>query len=389
MYKTPKRNTHRGMTLVELLVVLTILVILVGVTIPLISSVAEDRPTQEGARVLASQMAKAQSRAMANGRDVALILVRDRLSGVDNLDAMNTVYQLAIAESPPPYSGDSTDTMCFVTLPTNPAYPHAIATFDNTTTRPLCDGDTDLYDDDFIRPGDVIRFAFREPDHTIIAVDQNSVQFVPPPRFPSATPVPFQIIRAPRRTSDPAVSLPPEAYIDLRRTFIVPQVATLNPLDAINHGQSPADPNDALPAFRPFEYYGMANVQWQESGDVQLIFDATGRLDRIRGFNRAGMATADQVRHGEAYPITRSALSETLLKLLPAKLLDPITVTIRGGAPLAPKQSFQFVEVGPRQAAHVTPSPRGLVPTGSSVPAALSLGGHSGGFGHTTGRGGY
>ena len=65
---SPARVDRHGLTLVELLVVIVILVILVGVTVPLVRSTNKDRELREAARLVESIIQNAKTRAATTGR---------------------------------------------------------------------------------------------------------------------------------------------------------------------------------------------------------------------------------------------------------------------------------------------------------------------------------
>ena len=95
--------TRRGMTLVELLVVIMIMVILMGIALPLIKPQLEDRKLREASRQLNAFIRAAQARAAETDRPVGISIVRN-----DELNP-NISYQVYYAETPPPYAGDTQD----------------------------------------------------------------------------------------------------------------------------------------------------------------------------------------------------------------------------------------------------------------------------------------
>ena len=66
---------HRGMTLVELLVVSAIMVVLMSVSIPVLTPLAENRMARESARGVQSAIESARTRAVRLGRPCAVALV--------------------------------------------------------------------------------------------------------------------------------------------------------------------------------------------------------------------------------------------------------------------------------------------------------------------------
>lgn len=66
--RKPITGHHRGMTLVELLVVSAIMVLLMSIAVPVLSPIAESRLARESARGVVTAMESARSRAMQSGR---------------------------------------------------------------------------------------------------------------------------------------------------------------------------------------------------------------------------------------------------------------------------------------------------------------------------------
>src|SRR3954462_616090 len=70
------RTFRRGMTLIELLIVIVILTTIVGAAIPLISPSNDDRRLRESARTLNTYITGAQTRAIAAKRPYGIALKR-------------------------------------------------------------------------------------------------------------------------------------------------------------------------------------------------------------------------------------------------------------------------------------------------------------------------
>ena len=191
-----------GLTLVELLVVVVILVMLVGVVLPLARPVLRGREVREAARQVNTFFAAAQARAMALGRPVAVVLERDP-------NNPNRCFQIATAKSPPPYAGDTMDARAAINLSTTPWQ----ATLSSAAA---------FASPDFVRPGDLIKFDYRGQLYQIVNFTVNSanstavIQFtgsVPPVASPAG--VPYQIFRTPRKSAAAPVELPVRTYINL------------------------------------------------------------------------------------------------------------------------------------------------------------------------------
>jgi prepilin-type N-terminal cleavage/methylation domain-containing protein len=95
---------RRGLTLVELLVVVFVFTILAAIAVPQLHVAMEDRRTREAARAVTVALASARNQAMATGRPVGVVFRRATELGAPN--ACTVVEQ---TESPAPYSGENTD----------------------------------------------------------------------------------------------------------------------------------------------------------------------------------------------------------------------------------------------------------------------------------------
>jgi len=101
----------RGMTLIELLIVMAIIVLLAGIALPQVKSLLKDQRIGQTARVVQGFAESARARAIATGRPVALVLERARIdggggSGTDGLIANDTCLRMSLGEVFPPYEGD-------------------------------------------------------------------------------------------------------------------------------------------------------------------------------------------------------------------------------------------------------------------------------------------
>ncbi len=97
----PKSMRHHGLTLVELLIVVTIMTILLAVAIPRIRPAFQDRNLREAARQVNTFIAGARARAQAVGRPVGV--------WIEQIDTSETgarsAQQLYMAEVAAPFSG--------------------------------------------------------------------------------------------------------------------------------------------------------------------------------------------------------------------------------------------------------------------------------------------
>lgn len=100
-------SERRGLTLVELLIVIAIIMVLLSVAVPLISVGLQGKKVREASRQLNAFVALAKARAAERNRPVGIYF--ERTPG--NLNQVLTVY---LAEVQPPYVGDSTDAKCYI-----------------------------------------------------------------------------------------------------------------------------------------------------------------------------------------------------------------------------------------------------------------------------------
>ena len=83
-----------------MLVVLLLVVILASSLIPIMAAASDARRLREGARLVSSMLADAQTRAIASGRSVGVVIQRNPNNYAEAMD-------LFLAEVPPPYLGDT------------------------------------------------------------------------------------------------------------------------------------------------------------------------------------------------------------------------------------------------------------------------------------------
>ncbi len=247
------RWRHQGMTLTELLVVIMILVMLLGISLPLMRTGLEGRALREASRQLNTYVQLAKSRAAETGRPVGLWLDTVSLPEEERFDPelpLRYADQLFLAETPLPYAGD--------------LFGARVKVFENTDPDPEIDADyvARSTDDgfsatlpDLVQPGDRIKFDFKGPAYPIRAIrpqaahesGERRVFFTPEPHQPaprvfdpSDDGVPYQIFRAPQRSSSTPLSLTSGVLIDLTNSgygldnrefglFDTPMVILFNP----------------------------------------------------------------------------------------------------------------------------------------------------------------
>lgn len=188
---------RRGVTLVELLVVIALLVMITAVTVPAVAPSIRQRRQREAARLVSSYIAGVRSRAIETGRPAAVVIERfnpglasttgttsqavpsiaqtvaaQQAAGTANLQPFS--MYLSTAESPPPYSGDFTGSVVDVTAPPTNSLnkpdqwpPGPSTTFGQSypsqVTMVLRGTIQDNWQAQNIRVGDGIRFNYQGP----------------------------------------------------------------------------------------------------------------------------------------------------------------------------------------------------------------------------------
>ncbi|MDX1965394.1 MAG: GspH/FimT family pseudopilin [Pirellulales bacterium] len=237
------RFPRRGLTLVELLVVMVILTMITAATIPLLSPPGNARKIREAAREVATYLELARARAVETGRPAGIWIERLPGSGATGYNAnkpepveSNTMF---LCETPPPYSGDTLNSTVQVRITAQPSAGNP----QGTASLTFSPNDASLYS--LVRGGDLIRFNFRGPYYRLgprpfgqpftssdrITISWSALQDISPPQTntgattnPNAG-VPFQIIRQPRKSAAPPVTLAgnvPFPIIDLTSSGIGP-----------------------------------------------------------------------------------------------------------------------------------------------------------------------
>lgn len=215
----PRCRSRHGLTLVELLIVITIAVVLLAVAIPLAKQPLEQQKVREASRHVNALIASAQARAVELNRPVGLLFEpRDAgpVAAAGDVAAVNAsegITRVHFAEVPPLYGGDVTGAQAVVRVDSGNYFVH----FDVRSYAGVLA---------FVGVGDHIRFGYRgrwftvnaQPE--IVTVDQEvrvriAVNAVSVAELAIDRLVPFQIQRRPRKSVRPPVDLPADTVVDL------------------------------------------------------------------------------------------------------------------------------------------------------------------------------
>jgi prepilin-type N-terminal cleavage/methylation domain-containing protein len=224
--KTKTRCRSRGVTLVELLVVLAIISFLTAILIPRIRVINKDRGIRESARVVASAFAKVSSRAV--DERVAGIVIERNPNFVDAAGVTFGATTMYVLRALPPYGGDEQFDPTLNQANSNGAVVESTSgssmvvsipiPLEHTSTSPL------------IQVNDYIRLNYSSVQYRItnVAIASGKMQLslslgngfavLPAPNLtqPPDPGLPFLIYRKPRKLESSRIDLPSGYVIDLR-----------------------------------------------------------------------------------------------------------------------------------------------------------------------------
>lgn len=275
----------RGITILELLVVILIMLMVTAAAIPIVAPAMQNRRMRESARLVSSYFSAARGRAIETGRPVGVV--------VERFNGQPFGMVLSQVEVPPPYAGDIIDARCTVVaggptgamsennIPLGMDAMWFIAAMDPSFNPRL------------VRVGDQIQFNGTGPLYTILGPDEMpapdgvidpgvplDVAYLYPTgssiahlRFPWANPVAtpqppaYQIIRQPTRSFTAPLQLPEGIVVDLTCSGMG---ATGTFFDPINSFGGPGVMTGSVPAVGP-------NVVF----DPVIMFSPSGRLESV------------------------------------------------------------------------------------------------------------
>ncbi len=203
-----------GLTLTELLVVITVLSILAAMTVRTMNQSIDGSQIREAARIVSSTLTAARNRAQQS----------ERAAGITFEVLPNNTASLNMipVEEPPPYGGDTTASKISFSGTSIVGRKRTVTvTFHDNGGRDLAD----LHAAGIISRGDRLQLDHRGNIYWITSADTElaagkmtleSAVAASNTTFPgSNTPVSFQIFRRPRPSAAPPVQLPNGAVIDL------------------------------------------------------------------------------------------------------------------------------------------------------------------------------
>jgi type II secretory pathway pseudopilin PulG len=206
------------MTLVELLIVITVMTILIGIALPVMKTSLESSRLREASRMLNTQFSVARAIALETGRPAGVWLAVEALPGTS--PAVVYATRAFLAETPPPYSGDFVGATATVNAGSSQTgiYDYYTATFAPAMSSGLV-GTSPL-----VNAYDEIRFGYKGPSYTITQITPGATYTMTfrgehgRDPAPPATTVPYQILRRPERSSASPLELPKGVVVDLMRS---------------------------------------------------------------------------------------------------------------------------------------------------------------------------
>lgn len=142
-------TVYRAFTLAELLIVVLIISIVTVATIPFLKPALDSRRIREAARLFTSQLASAQSQAIANGNSVGVWMEKIHMGGTSSSTVEGRASaDLSLCEVPDPYSGDTSTSTVLVNVTTSGGQNSGTVTMNSADTAWV----------GLIKDGDLIRF---------------------------------------------------------------------------------------------------------------------------------------------------------------------------------------------------------------------------------------
>lgn len=212
---------NRGLTLIELLVAATLMLILVLISIPAVKPMLDSNKQRQGADTLSTFLSQARLRAMETGRPCGVRFERytDLNTGVPPnmvFPYNNACLVLRQVEVPPPYCGSSNNVGVVVNGNSGSVE------FRDRTTGMVTNAE-DAFWNQFVKENDLIQFDNQGPYYEItqhLCSGGTGMMVAPGPSgIPLreiTTAVPFKVLRSPQPTLSAPVGFPTGIVVDLR-----------------------------------------------------------------------------------------------------------------------------------------------------------------------------
>jgi prepilin-type N-terminal cleavage/methylation domain-containing protein len=222
--QSSKLKARRGVTLLELLVVVSIMMMLAAYALPKLAPMAKQRKIREAARSVSVFLSRAKSRAIETGRPCGVVF--QRFSDDPNSPLSNAATMLYQAEVPPPYAGDTLSARVTMTK-LGPGVFQANDVFGSIQPGLICIGYTMQINgqgpwytidgpDNFDAGGNPNPDGILDGSPIQLSVDRKYQGSLPWLTAPSqSAPLPFKILRRPTRTIAQPLTLPVGTAVDL------------------------------------------------------------------------------------------------------------------------------------------------------------------------------
>jgi type II secretory pathway pseudopilin PulG len=208
-----RRGSRGGVTLLELLAVITIMLMITAAAIPMLVTSLQGRQIREAARQVSAYLAGARARAIETGRPVGVAFPpKQQYTNFPNPQRYAT--NLYYVEVPPPYSGDVTGAACTVSVLSvaTPATP-GLLSFTMTPAG--------TFNSSLVAFGDYIKLNYRgflyqitSPGPTPVLATYYYGQATAYENNPNLT-VPYQVFHQPVKSAAAPLQLPEGAVVDI------------------------------------------------------------------------------------------------------------------------------------------------------------------------------
>ena len=285
----PRDLTRPAFTLIEILVVVSILVILTSLLVPRLRMVTQERNIREAARLVGSIFSQASQRAVTDGVS-GIVLQRN-----DNFNAGGYLFaatRLGILRRVPDFTGDQVGSVATAVSPGIVSIPF-----------PLEQAELEI-----VKAGDSIRFdnsrsvsyqitkvnemiAANPPVLNLVLAGAAGTNYLPDPGASPGAMRSYSIQRLPRLLKSSVIDMPDGHIIDLR--FSGCQTIDSGyqfAIDSLRGGATPQFPINVIePNPRKIEAdaantiveFGETTVEGFRPSDVVLLFDGQGKFDQV------------------------------------------------------------------------------------------------------------